>query len=114
MSKKNVLKVEGLFKGCSIAANGIATIRFRAAFSEIVDYVNLIGLQDQDVALAVKDSPESKFEKVGIMRLKSINFKGSDGADFAFKGENIETPNFNSFLGTNVVFAVKPLADGDD
>jgi len=107
MAKESVLKVEGLFKGCNIAASGVASIKFRSAFAEITNYVNLVGMQDEDLILAVKDEIDGPFKKVGIMRLKSINFKGADGADFTFKGERIDLPNINSFLDKTVVFAVK-------
>lgn len=108
------LRVEGTFKGFNIASSGLATIKFRASFQEITSYLNLIGLQDQDLMLVVKeDDADSKFQKVGVVRLKEIKFKGEDGADFVFKGESMSVPTFNSFLDKTVVFAVKPIKEED-
>jgi len=114
MAKIKIHRVEGTFKGFNIASSGLATIKFRAPYSEIATYLNLIGLQDRDLILAVRESNDSKFQKVGIVRLKEIKFKGDDGADFIFKGEKMEIPTFDSFLDKVVVFAVKPIKDGDD
>lgn len=102
-----ILKVEGTFKGFSISSAGLATIRFGAPYSQISNYVSLIGLQDQNLTLAVKESEQEKFQKVGNVRLKEIKFKGEDGADFVFKGESMVVPTFNSFLEKTVVFAIK-------
>lgn len=110
MSK--VIKVEGTFKGFSIASSGLATIRFKAPYSEIATYVNLIGLQDKEVTLAVKENEDDKFQKVGDVKLKEIKFKGEDGADFIFKGESMIVPTFNSFLDKTVTFAIKTEEDG--
>jgi len=102
-----VLKVDSTFKGFTIASSGLATIRFKAPYSEISAYIRLIGLQDQEVTLAVKEDANEKFQKVGDVRLKEIKFKGEDGADFVFKGESMTIPTFNSFLDKMVTFAVK-------
>ena len=109
-----ILKVESTFKGFNIAGSGLATIRFRAPYSEIATYLNLIGLQDQDVVLAVKENDDAKFQKIGNVRLKEIKFKGEDGADFVFKGESMNVPTFNSFLDKVVTFAVKPTKEEGD
>ena len=106
-----VLKVESTFKGFTIASSGLATIRFRAPYSEIAAYINLIGLQDQEVILAVREDEDGKFQKVGAVHLKEIKFKGEDGADFVFKGESMIVPTFNSFLDKVVTFAVKPTKE---
>lgn len=106
-----VLKVESTFKGFTIASSGLATIRFRAPYSEIATYINLIGLQDQEVILAVREDEDSKFQKIGDVRLKEIKFKGEDGADFMFKGESMVVPTFNSFLDKVVTFAVRPAKE---
>jgi hypothetical protein len=108
-----VIRLEGTFKGFSIASSGLATIRFKAPYSEIATYVNLIGMQDKEVTLAAKENDSDKFQKIGDVKLKEIKFKGEDGADFIFKGESMAIPTFNSFLDKTVIFAVKCEEDGD-
>lgn len=107
-----VIKLEGTFKGFSIASSGMATIRFKAPYSEIATYVSLIGMQEKEVTLAVKENENDKFQKIGEVKLKEIKFKGEDGADFIFKGESMEIPTFNSFLDKTVIFAIKCEEDG--
>lgn len=109
-----VIKIEGTFKGFSIASSGLATIRFKAPYSEIATYVTLIGLQDKEVALAAKEAGNDKFQKIGEVKLKEIKFKGEDGADFIFKGESMIIPTFDSFLDKTVTFAIKSREEGDE
>ena len=108
-----VIKLEGTFKGFNIASSGMATIRFKAPYSEIATYVSLIGVQEKEVTLAAKESENDKFQKIGEVKLKEIKFKGEDGADFIFKGESMAIPTFNSFLDKTVIFAIKGEEDGD-
>jgi hypothetical protein len=108
-----VIKLEGTFKGFSIASSGMATIRFKAPYSEIATYVSLIGVQEKEVMLAVKENENDKFQKIGEVKLKEIKFKGEDGAEFIFKGESMAIPTFNSFLDKTVIFAIKCEEDGD-
>lgn len=107
------IKVEGTFKHFSIASSGVATIKFRAPFSEVARYLNLVGLQDQDLKLMVKENVTGQTQKVGVVRLKQINFKGEEGAEFIFKGESLAIPTFDSFLDKTVTFAVKPANEDD-
>ena len=108
-----VIKLEGTFKGFSIASSGMATIRFKAPYSEIATYVSLIGVQEKEVTLAAKESENDKFQKIGEVKLKEIKFKGEDGAEFIFKGESMAIPTFDSFLDKTVIFAIKCEEDGD-
>jgi|GEM_PF-5104569 hypothetical protein len=108
-----VIKLEGTFKGFSIASSGMATIRFKAPYSEIATYVSLIGVQEKEVTLAAKENENDKFQKIGEVKLKEIKFKGEDGAEFIFKGESMAIPTFNSFLDKTVIFAIKCEEDGD-
>lgn len=108
-----VIKLEGTFKGFSIASSGMATIRFKAPYSEIATYVSLIGVQEKEVTLAAKENENDKFQKIGEVKLKEIKFKGEDGAEFIFKGESMAIPTFNSFLDKTVFFAIKCEEDGD-
>lgn len=107
-----VIKLEGTFKGFNIASSGMATIRFKAPYSEIATYVSLIGVQEKEVILAAKENENDKFQKIGEVKLKEIRFKGEDGAEFIFKGESMAIPTFNSFLDKTVIFAVKCEEDG--
>jgi hypothetical protein len=109
-----IIKVEGTFKGFSITSSGLATIRFKAPYSEIATYVTLIGLQDKEVGLAAKENANDKFQKIGEVKLKEIKFKGEDGADFIFKGESMTIPTFDSFLDKTVTFAIKSREEGDE
>ena len=108
-----VIKLEGTFKGFSIAGSGMSTIRFKAPYSEIATYVSLVGMQEKEVTLAMKENENDKFQKIGEVKLKEIKFKGEDGADFIFKGESMAIPTFNSFLDKTVTFAIKCEEDGD-
>ena len=108
-----VIKLEGTFKGFNIASSGMATIRFKAPYSEIATYVSLIGVQEKEVTLAAKESENDKFQKIGEVKLKEIKFKGEDGAEFIFKGESMAIPTFDSFLDKTVIFAIKCEEDGD-
>lgn len=105
--KESKIKIEGLFKGFTIAANGLATIKFKAPYTEAQNYVQLIGVQDEDVILIAKESEAEKFQKIGVVRLKEIRIKGEDGAEFTFRGENMNIPLFNSFLDKTIIFKVK-------
>ena len=41
---KSILNVECTYNGLSVARSGVTTIRFKAPFGEIVNYVNILGL----------------------------------------------------------------------
>ena len=94
---KSILNVECTYNGLSVARSGVTTIRFKAPFGEIVNYVNILGLIGLETQFAIRND-DNKFKKVGIVRIKSLNINKEGEANIQVYGENLDLPDISSMM----------------
>lgn len=89
MAKKSVLKVACTYNGYSVARSGVTTVRFKAPYGEIASYVQLLQMIGLDTKFYVKND-ESKFNRVGVVRLKNLNINKEGDAVIVVYGESLD------------------------
>lgn len=103
----NIIKIECMQHRLNVDKDGIATVAYRAPYNEAVNYIQLIPMLGLDVSLGVKSKDEnSKFEKIGMVRIKSLSIDKEGQATIQFYGD-IECMKASGYHDKILIIAVK-------
>lgn len=107
-----MLKIECQYDGLSSAKSGITTVKFRAPYGEIVNYIKLFGYINMDLKLGVKPEHDAKFQKLGDARIKAITINKEGDARIQFYGEAFDIECVQSLMDKTIIIGLK--AEGED
>lgn len=107
---KQVLK----YKGHSVKSNGSVDLSFTAMYDEITNSMKVLQMLNNDVSIVIK-LPGEKPLKLGMFRIKSVNFDGDGESTLKFNSidQYVELNNINKII-TSDSFKVKMVADVEE
>lgn len=107
------LKIECQYDGLASAKTGITTVKFKAPYSSIIDYIKLFSFVGIDIMIAAKDKDEAKFTKLGEGRLKSISVGKEGEARLHFYGESFDVTNIHTLMDKVIIIAIKEVVENE-
>ena len=112
MVKNANVKFVASYDGHSLRQNGNVDLRMKCDYSELVNYVQLLQMLNNDIKVAIKFPGESKPFKIGMFRLKQLNILHDGEAKISFTSTNdfVEVNELNRLV-TEERFNVRCSAD---
>lgn len=102
------------YKGHSVKANGSVDLSFTGMYDQAVNSIKVLQMLNADVSIVVKLPGEKPF-KLGMFRIKSVNFDGDGESTLKFNSidQYVELNNVNKII-TSDSFQVKMVADVEE
>lgn len=111
MSEKNVdINVVCLYNGHTMSPNGNVDIKLKCSYGELVDYIRLVQMLNNDILVEIQ-LPDEKPDEVGTFRIKSINVDHDGEGKLSFNSMvdfvNLSTVNKLCMVEKDTPFKVK-------
>ncbi len=96
-----IVKIDsvGSYNGHSVKSNGNVSLSFKFRYSELVNYIKLIQMLNNDVKVKVKKQQEKEFS-LGVFRINSIKIDhdGEGNVSFTSMTDYAEVDNLNKLV----------------
>lgn len=108
MVKDVSVKFVSMYNGHTLSKNGKVDLRLICDYSELVNYMQLVQMLNNDINIAVKLPGEKKPIKIGMFRLKYLNISHDGSAKIGFSSTNdfVEVNELNNLV-TDERFVVR-------
>jgi len=106
MVKKADVKAVATYNGHSIKPNGNVDLNMKFAYDELVNYLQLVQMLNNDINVMIK-MPEMKAFKLGIFKLKNLRIcdDGEGMLQLNSMTDFVEIDNLNSLVGKEIFVA---------
>lgn len=101
MVKDVSVKFVAMYDGHSLSKNGKVDLKLVCDYSELVNYMQLVQMLNNDIKVTVKLSGEKKKPiKIGMFRLKQLNVSHDGSAKVSFSSTNdfVEVNELNKLV----------------
>ena len=99
MTKKIDIKVNGQYNGHNIKPNGAVDVSLKFEYGELVNYIKLLQLLNENIVIAVKAGAD-KPKELGMFMLKDMKIGGDGEGVVKFNSslDYVEADNLNGLI----------------
>lgn len=118
MAKKVEIKAVGKYNGHNIKPNKSVDIAFKFDYSEMVNYIQLLQLLNENVMIGLKTGNDAKPVKMGMFMIKEVRVDNDGEGLIKFNSslDYIEPESFNGIAGEilQIFFRASVEVEKDD